>query len=334
MIDLSFTSNVKQECASLELNECCKQSQLAAFLKLCAVLSIRDNQLNLVIRTENPTVAKRILMLIKQQYQVDSQLSVLKKMKLKKNNIYIIRIFNNVRKILDDTTLYSEHGLVSLPSKELFKRDCCVRSYLAGAFMASGSVNTPSKTNYHLEIASTEEDHAKLIMKLMNKFYLNAKVIKRRNQFVTYIKAADKISDFLNVIGAHNHLHQFEDIRIERDFMNSLKRLENMEVANEMKTQQAANAQIEQILLIRDRLGFKMLNDRIKKVARLRLDYPEASLVELCEYYEAEYDETISKSGLKHRFTKIKEIADRIKDNMSDTSDLRDEEVAEGADEL
>lgn len=312
---MSFTTKVKQECASIDLADCCKKSQLAAFLKMNATLSIRDNQFHLLIRTENATVAKRMLMLLKSQYNIESQLSVMKKMKLKKNNIYLIRIYNNVKKILEDTTLYDGTGLVTVPSNRLLKQDCCVRAYLAGAFMASGSVNSPKVPNYHLEIVSAEEEHAKLIMKLLNKYNLNAKIIQRRNQHVTYIKAADKISDFLNVIGTHNHLHEFEDIRIERDFMSSLKRLENMEVANEVKTQQAAQAQIEQILLIRNRLGFKMLNEKIRKVAKLRLDYPEASLNELCDYYEIEYDGTISKSGMKHRFTKIKEIADRLKES-------------------
>lgn len=312
---MSFTSNVKQECATIELAPCCKRSQLAAFLKMCAELAIRSNQLHLVIKTENPTTAKRILKLLKEQYQIESQLSVMKKMQLHKNNIYVIRVVTLVREILQDTTLYSDKGLMDLPSSVLWKKDCCVRSYLAGAFMAGGSVNSPNKTEYHLEISHNSKEHADLIMKLMNRFYLNAKVIKRRNQFVTYLKSAEKISDFLNVIGAHQHLHEFEDVRIERDFMNSLKRLENMEVANEVKTQQAANLQIEQIRLIERTRGLSFLNDKLEPVAKLRLEHPEASLNELCEVYEEQYDEQISKSGMKHRLAKIKEIADRIKEN-------------------
>ncbi len=311
---MSFTSNVKQECATIELPPCCKRSQLAAFLKMCAELAIRSNQLHLVIKTENPTTAKRILKLLKEQYQIESQLSVMKKMQLHKNNIYVIRVISHVKEILQDTTLYSDKGLMDLPSSVLWKKDCCVRSYLAGAFMAGGSVNSPNKTDYHLEISHNSKEHAELVMKLMNRFYLNAKVIQRRNQFVTYLKAAEKISDFLNVIGAHQHLHEYEDIRIERDFMNSLKRLENMEVANEMKTQQAANQQIEQIELIARTRGLTFLNEKLEPVAKLRLEHPEASLNELCDAYEKLYDEQISKSGMKHRLAKIKEIADRIKE--------------------
>ena len=86
--------------------------------------------------------------------------------------------------------------------------------------------------------------------------------------------------------------------------------------ANEMKTQQAAKRQIEDILFIRQRLGFTLMDEKIKQIAILRLDYPEASLNELCEAYQEEYDEEISKSGMKHRLGKIKAMADRIREQM------------------
>lgn len=313
---MSYTTDVKAECAALELKDCCKGAQLSALLKLCAELSISSNGLNMVIKSENPTVAKRILKLLKDIYNVESQLSVMKKLNLKKNNVYILRIFKDVRQILEDTCIMSDKGIESHPNSVFLRKECCIRSYLAGAFLATGSVNDPKNTNYHLEISSSDEAHASFLMRQMNKFNLNAKMIKRRNMFVVYIKAADKISDFLNVIGAHSQLAEFEDFRIERDFMNSLKRLENCEVANEMKTQQAAKRQIEDILFIRRRLGFTTMDEKIRQVAMLRLDYPEASLNELCLAYEAEYDEEISKSGMKHRLGKIKAMADQIRENM------------------
>lgn len=98
-----------------------------------------------------------------------------------------------------------------------------------------GSVNSPQKTNYHLEIVTNDEAHALFIQKLMHKFDLPAKVIARRTAFVVYLKAADKIADFLRCAGAYEALMKFEDIRIHRDFRNNLTRLDNCEVANEEK---------------------------------------------------------------------------------------------------
>ena len=105
--------------------------------------------------------------------------------------------------------------------------------------MAGGSVNSPNKANYHLEISTNNEGLAKFIQKLMNRFDLPAKYIKRRNQDVIYLKASDKIGDFLRYIGASDAVFTFEDSRIQRDFMNSLTRLDNCELANEMKSMAA-----------------------------------------------------------------------------------------------
>lgn len=313
---MSYTTDVKLECANIELKNCCKLAQLSALLKLSADLSISSNGLNMVIKSENPTVAKRMLKLLKELYSVESQLSVMKKLNLKKNNIYIIRIYDHVRDILSDTEIMNDKGFMAHPTTSLIHKECCEKAYLAGAFMAAGSVNDPKGTNYHLEIACNEESHANYIMKHMNKYGLNAKQIKRRNNYVVYMKSAEKISDFLRVIGTHNSLVEFEDYRIERDFVNNLRRLDNCEVANEMKTQKAAKSQIEDILLIRKRLGFHTLDEKVKRVAVLRMDYPEASLNELCEVYNYEYDEEITKSGMKHRLAKLRTLADNIRSNI------------------
>ena len=56
-------------------------------------------------------------------------------------------------------------------------------------------------------------DSALFIQKLMHKFDLPAKVIARRTSFVVYLKAADKIADFLRCAGAYEALMKFEDIR-------------------------------------------------------------------------------------------------------------------------
>ncbi|MCQ5280645.1 DNA-binding protein WhiA, partial [Clostridium sp. DFI.1.208] len=95
------------------------------------------------------------------------QLSVIKKMKLKKNNIYVIRVKNKVMEILRDLEIMTERGLQNHPSSKMVRKECCARAYLAGAFLAGGSVNSPSKSNYHLEISTQNVDLAKFIWKLI-----------------------------------------------------------------------------------------------------------------------------------------------------------------------
>ncbi|MEG0981708.1 MAG: DNA-binding protein WhiA, partial [Erysipelotrichaceae bacterium] len=130
------------------------------------------------------------------------------------------------------------------------------------------------------------------------------------NLYVVYLKASDKISDFLRCIGANEAIFTFEDSRIQRDFMNSLTRLDNCELANEMKSLAAGKKQVEDIEYIENYLGIDHLPEKLKDIAILRKENPESSLNELCEIYFEETKEVISKSGMKHRLSKIKELAD------------------------
>lgn len=294
----------------------CMKAQLSAFLQMNASLNFTSEGMHITCRSENVSSAKRVYQLVKELYDVEIELSVIRKMKLKKNNIYVIRIKNKAIDILRDLDILGEEGLKEHPSASIVRKECCAKAYLSGAFLASGSVNSPTTSNYHLEISASSEALAKYLQKQMHKFRMNAKYIKRRNQFVVYLKASDQISDFLKCVGANDSLFAFEDSRIQRDFMNSLTRLDNCELANEMKSIKAGQQQLEEIDRIDNFVGLKSLPKNLYQVAMLRKNYPEASLNELCEQYEKEYQSSISKSGMRHRLNKIKDIAAQYKNSI------------------
>ncbi|MCZ3394542.1 DNA-binding protein WhiA, partial [Enterococcus faecium] len=100
-------------------------------------------------------------------------------------------------------------------------------SYLRGAFLASGSVNNPETSRYHLEIYSLYESHNQMIADWINKYNLNARTTERRSGYIVYLKEAEHIADFLQLIGATNSMLKFEDVRIMRDMRNSVNRLVN-----------------------------------------------------------------------------------------------------------
>lgn len=302
---MSFTTDVKTEITQQPLKDCCQKAQLSALIQLNASLVIHEQQLQLLIHSENAATAKRIFKLLKDSFSPKMDLKVIKKAKLRKNNVYELEISSKVKDILSDLGLMNDKGIQSHPTKKSVAKECCARSYLAGAFLAAGSVNSPQKSNYHLEIVTQQEGHAQFVESLMKRFDLPAKTILRRNQFVTYLKASDKISDFLRIVNANSAVLDFEEIRIQRDFHNSLTRLDNCEVANEMKTQAAASKQIAAIERLIKRGVIENLDERYSLVARLRMDNPEANLNELCELYEEETGSAISKSGIKHRLTKL-----------------------------
>jgi hypothetical protein len=194
----------------------------------------------------------------------------------------------------------------------LLETDDQRRAYLAGVFLSSGSVNNPDTSNYHLEMSVNEEDYAYFIEGLMNQYELNAKVIKRRNKFVIYLKSAEKIGDFLRAIGASQSVMNFEMTRIDRSMANTVNRWNNCDIANEVKAMSASTAQIEDIAYVIDKAGIEILDAKTRQVALLRLDNPELTLNELADVYLQTTGQTISKSGLHHRFQKIKEEANEI----------------------
>jgi len=302
---MSFTQEVKHEVANVTLNACCQKAQTAALIQLSSSVVIKNHKLELSIKTENATTAKRVFKLMKDQFQAEMKLSVMKKMNLKKNNIYEIQVLSNTTEILTELGLWNSSGFTNHPSKAIVRKECCARAYLAGAFLAAGSINSPKKSNYHCEIVTQDIEHAQYIQTIMNRFDLGAKYIIRRNQHVVYLKASEKISDFLRMIQSNNAVLDFEDIRIQRDFHNNLTRLDNCEVANVMKTMAAANDQLEVIQKLMDSGEFEYVDAKTKEVAILRLNNPEASLNELCEKFELETGKPISKSGMKHRLAKL-----------------------------
>lgn len=302
---MSFTQDVKHEIASVELKDCCQRAECAALIQLCSSLLIRDQALQLSIKTENATTAKRIFKLLKDRYNPEMNLSAMKKTNLRKNNIYVLEISTLVKDILIDLGLWNDKGFTPFPGKSIVRKECCARAYLAGAFLAAGSINSPQKSNYHLEIVTQNTEHADYIRALMDRFELNAKYIMRRTQHVVYLKASEKISDFLRMVQANNAVLDFEEIRIQRDFHNSLTRLDNCEIANEMKTMVASKEQIELIEELMENGEFDQLDHKTREMAELRMDYPEASLNELCEAYAERTGIIISKSGMKHRLAKL-----------------------------
>lgn len=308
---MSFASETKKELTNIEVKGCCSIAELSALIRMNGSLSFSNRKLIVDIQTENAAIARRIYTLIKKNYQVQVELLVRKKMRLKKNNVYIVRLAEQAKQILEDLKILSEgFTFVHDISRELIRKKCCKRSYLRGAFLAGGSVNNPETSSYHLEIASLYKEHNDALCELMNTFLLNSKTLERKKGFITYLKEAEKITEFLNIIGAHHALLRFEDIRIVRDMRNSVNRLVNCETANLNKTIGAAIRQVENIRYIDKTVGLEVLPGKLREIAELRVTYQDVTLKELGEMVSGG---AISKSGINHRLRKIDEIAEKLR---------------------
>ena len=182
-------------------------------------------------------------------------------------------------------------------------------TFLAGAFLASGSVNDPEK-EYHLEFSAPNVSLADHISAILGDIGASAKTVVRRGQYVVYIKGSEYIEDTLTFMGARQCTLDLINVKIYKDVRNKANRIANCDNANIDKVVAAAIKQIEDIRLIADRRGLDSLSPELKEIAQLRLENTGMSLQEIGESLST----PISRSGVNHRFKKLKKIADEIRE--------------------
>ena len=310
---MSFSNEIKNELAHMEHDKkCCEIAELAGLVRMDGTILIGSRKgIGLELVTENAAVARKAFKGLKKLFQVETEITVQRRTRLKKNNVYLVRVPGQPKVMeLLDTLGLTKDGLMYNPeiSDALVKKDCCKRSYLRGVFLGAGSLSDPMNS-YHLEIVANSEEYASSLVKLIENFGLHPKISSRKNVLLVYLKESEQIADFLNVIGAHQALLELENIRIQKEVRNQVNRLVNCESANMNKTIDAAVRQKNNIELIQKHYGLEQLNEGLRAVAEARLNYPEISLKELGSVM----DPPLGKSGINHRMRKLEELADELR---------------------
>lgn len=311
---MSFAADTKSELLSVKADDCCVLAELSALLRINGNIHISSAGLSIEFHSTNLKIARKVITSVKELYKVEIEVVSKQQMKLNKNDMYIVRMKHNANKIINELQLMNNQE--NFLDEPMLIKECCKRSFLRGAFLASGSINSPKSSSYHLEIHSFDENDANHITELLNYFNLNAKTLKRKRGFISYIKESEKIADFLRVVGAINALFNYEDERIKRDFVNSITRVMNMDIANQNKTLEAADKQLRSITILENMTDISKLPKSMKEAITLRQKFPESSLNELSEYSYELFNKSISKSALNHRYRNINELAEQIIENL------------------
>jgi cell division protein WhiA len=325
-VHMSFSSDVKEE-LSLQINSArhCRLAELSAILSYEGQIVHSKEGTYLKLQTENLVVARKYFTLIRKTFNINNDVSVKTNYRLNKNSVYtlIIRDAEDVTRILQATklpvsepdTTKSPTERIGLANQLIIQNACCKRAFIRGAFLSSGSMSDPKKA-YHLEIVITGIDKAEQLRDMIQTFSIDAKIVIRKKNYVVYIKEGSQIVDLLNVMEAHIALMDLENVRILKEMRNSINRQVNCEAANINKTVTAASKQMEDIIYIRDMVGLGDLADGLEDIARLRIEYPEASLKEL----GAMLLPPIGKSGVNHRLRKLSMIADQLREHKEENS--------------
>ena len=293
----------------------CRIAEIAALLSACGRMTA-DGILH--FQTENYAVVRKYFTLLTKTFNIDTAIAIRESCQMKKGKVYFVEIADpaQIETVLQGTklsvdkcsgeTLYAGNGLV-------IQQSCCKRAFIRGAFLASGSISDPERS-YHFEIVCTAEAKAHQLQDIIKTFGMEAKIVMRKKYYVVYIKEGSQIADILKVMEAPISLMELENIRILKEMRGSVNRQVNCETANINKTVSAAVKQIEDIVYIRDTIGFEGLPENLEEIAKARLERPEATLKELGEGL----DPPVGKSGVNHRLRKLSILAADLKEKRSE----------------
>ncbi|MCD8153786.1 MAG: DNA-binding protein WhiA [Clostridiales bacterium] len=319
---MSFSGTVKEELSRHPgTARHCQIAELAAFLCACGHLEPgKPGEKNLVIQTENESVARKCFTILQKVYNIEAKATVRANGRTKRGNVYQIRVGDPAdgEMILQSTRLAADEETGSLVLQDLLvvQKECCKRAYIRGAFLASGSISDPRK-GYHFEIVCPEERKARQLKEMIHSFHIDARIVTRKKSYVVYVKEGAQIVDMLAIMEANVALMDLENIRIVKEMRNSVNRRVNCETANINKTVNAAVKQMEDIALIGRTVGFQSLSEGLAQTAELRLQHPEATLKELGMMLNPQ----VGKSGVNHRLRKLSALADELRENEEDCYD-------------
>lgn len=304
---ISFSRLVKEELVNTPYSDERLRSLLSAFTRINGSLHIIDKKNILLLKTENVKIAKFIYQAFSTLYGIAPSLAYLKKLNFKKKIIYQIFIEGEINDILSDLEIDFLEGKIA---RNIVYNDELISAYLIGAFLSSGSVNSPYSKSYHLEISLNEENYAKWFQKLFLKYHggsFEVKTTIRRDKYVIYLKKADQIVDFLILLGATEAALKFEEIRLDRDFASIGNRLENLDKANLNKTLKSSLELIRDINLIESKGEF--LSPRMQLFIKLRKEYEDASFQELADKMSDILKVKITRSNINHLARQIRQKA-------------------------
>ena len=313
---MSFSSTIKDELARLQNDkQCCRWAEFAGLLRTGLTLRKLHNKKSLLFITEHASVSRLLYAHTKEITYRAPEISGEKNARLKKHVVYRLNFRKGFetdkgKQFLDSIGIHVGLAEDRLEYSNLvLSSQCCIRAYLRGVFLASGSIINPDKS-YHLEMAFMDKGIAEETILLMESFQLKPKRITRKGYEVVYMKEGQDIVDFLNVIGAHNALMEMENIRILKEMRNQVNRIVNCETANLEKIVNASVKQVETIKQLDEVMGIENLPVGLKEIARLRLENPEASMSELGKMLRP----GLGKSGVNHRLRKLEKL---LKERMN-----------------
>ncbi len=304
---MSFSSDVKKELITVENAPCCEAAQSYGMLLFGRAFSRTE----ISILTENSDVASAYAKAIRLLSGVSPDISISDAGNFSVN----VTDRKTISKILENLGL-GDGTLRRRVNFAVFADECCFSAFLRGAFLACGTVTDPTK-EYHLEFSSSSRTLCEDLIKIFDETDIEPKCTARNGSYVVYLKKSSDIEDTLSFMGATESSMSIMGAKMYKDVRNTVNRRVNFENANLARCANAAAKQYEAICFIRDSAGLDSLPEELRSTAEARLNAPELSSAEIARLLP----EKISVSGINHRFRRITDTADRLRENKKKSKD-------------
>lgn len=291
---MSFSSDLKEELS--KLNNLNKKDEVKCEL------------IGYLISKNTSIVKSNVRFATESDYNINRYAKLLKNLDIN-NNIefdgksFIITF--KAKNLIEELKISENKIEINNISEELLNKENCKRAIIRGAFLGAGSINNPSK-KYHLEINLSNKINMNFLYEIVQRSGINCK--KLENNYAIYLKEGEEISSIIALIGGNSSVLKFEDIRVQKDMNGKVNRIVNCQTANLNKILNASVEQIDAIRKLKQSNKFNKLDDNLKEIANLRLEYPDISLTELGKKLK----EPIGKSGVNYRLKKIIKIAEDL----------------------
>lgn len=295
---MSFSTEVKNELCRVSMQRvCCTRAEAYGALLHASAFSHKEIRLN----TENAAVARRLQALLQRAFFV-----VCEPQCVGQKHQLIITEAEQIGRIFDALGYDRKSHITYHLNRNVLEEDCCIASFLRGAFLMAGTVAGPDKKS-HLELKTARQSLAGEETSLLLDLGLSPKQMRRASAHILYFKDGTSVEDFLTRIGAPRAAMELMEAKVEKNIRNTINRQVNCETANLVKAADASARQIAAIRAVLDAHGEEGFPENLRETVRLRLEYPTDSLAELAQ----RFDPPISKPGLSHRLKKIIELASK-----------------------
>ena len=297
---LSFSASAKAEiCRNIPAKTCCALAECFGILLFCN--SFHRDSIRII--TESREFGQILPKLFKKAFMMDFDIQPAPDAAGKLN--FQITDPDKIGDIMEWYGFDPADTLSMHINLAVIEEECCKAAFLRGAFLAGGSVTDPSK-GYHMELNTTHQSVAREGYSLIQEALGFApKSAPRGGGQVLYFKQSDQICDYLTYLGAPVAAMGIMEAKMEKELNNNVYRRCNCDDANISKVVEAAQEQLNAIRVLRERVLFEELPEKLKQAAVAREKHPEASLTEL----SAMMNPPITKPAMNHRLKKLVQLA-------------------------